>query len=119
MMSSVVARVSAARDLADVASLRRSGSVRPGHHLADHHLSFRSDPVHDVVDADRAGDVMDKEQQPADADQRQQHRPQHRGDWRERVWERVRRGKRSHAVRKRTEKDPQRPLRGARFRNHL
>jgi len=53
-----------------------------------------------------ARDVMDEKQQPADADQRQQHRPQHRDDRRERVRERMCRRKRGHAVGERAEKDP-------------
>ena len=51
-----------------------------------------------------------KEQQPADADQRQQHRAEDRHHWCERMRHRARGGQRCHAVGEGAEEDAERPL---------
>jgi hypothetical protein len=52
--------------------------ARMRHQFVDHQLGLARNPVDDVVDADRPRNVVDEEQQPADADQRQQHRAEDR-----------------------------------------
>ena len=56
--------------------------------------------------------MVDKENQPANADERQQHRDEHRQDRHEGLWRGTNCGERSHAKSEGAEKDAQRPLRG-------
>ena len=73
----------------------------------------RRDAVDDVVDADRLRDVMDEEDQPADAEQRQQHRAGTVSTGTNGTRQRPRRRQGGHAVGERAEEDAQRPLRDA------
>ena len=69
--------------------------------------------VDDVIDADGLRDVVNEEEQPADAGQRQHHRAQDGGDRREGVRQGARRRERRHAIREGAEEDAERPLRHA------
>jgi hypothetical protein len=87
--------------------------VRPGHNLIDHGFRFYRNSVDNVIDTDGLRDVVNEEEQQPDADQRQHHRAQDGGDWREGVRQRARRRQRRHAVQESAEEDPKRPLRHA------
>ena len=68
-----------------VAIRQRERTPRKGHELVDDQFGFASNSIYDVVDADRAGNVVDEVDQPPHTDQRKQHRPCHGRDGHERV----------------------------------
>ena len=86
--------------------------ARIGHGFADHQFGFARQPIHNVVDADRLRDVIDEIDEPADTDQRQQHRTRDARDRYERVRQCPRGRQRRDAVGERSEEEAERPLRG-------
>jgi len=66
------------RRLAAIRQLERASRI--GHELVDHKFGFACNSIHDVVDADRAGNVVDEIDQPPHADQREHHGSRHGRD---------------------------------------
>jgi hypothetical protein len=76
----------------------------------DHVLRFARDPIDDVIDADRLRDVLNKEDQPCDAGQSEQHCAGNCGNRSKGVREEVRGRHCGHAIGEGAEEDTQRPL---------
>jgi len=97
-----------------LAALRQPERALPKRHeLVDDQLGLTRDPIHDVVDADGVGNVVDEVDQPSHADQGEHHRPRHGRDRHERMRQRAGGGQCRHAVGERPEEDAKRSLRGA------
>ena len=80
------------------------------HDVIDHVLGFTRDPIDDVIDADRLRDVMNEEDQPCDAEQREEHGAGDRGDRSKGLRKKTRRRQCGHAIREGAEEDTKRPL---------
>src|SRR5450631_1908040 len=76
------------------------------HDVIDHAFSFACDPIDNVIDADRLRDVVNKEDQPGDAGDCEQHGAGRCGNWRERLRQGSRRRQCGHTISESTQKDP-------------
>src|SRR5208283_28408 len=86
------------------------GATRVRHEIVDDEFRLARDPIDDVIDADRLRDVIDEKDQPADTQDREQHRRHDGCNRYEHMWLRPYGRKGRHAKAKRAEEDAQRPL---------